>query len=239
MRTQQMYSSLIGRLEGDGRIDAIAHRVDRASASLGDGGVVQALRGDWLGHAAHPLMTDFPLGCWMSAGLLDLLGGRSARTAAQRLVGAGLLAVPATAMTGLADYRSVPDRGTRRVGAVHAVGNTVVAGLYFMSWRRRRAGAHAAGVVLGLAGGTLAWATGYLGGHMSFARGTGVGSRGTLDAGNGHDDLIGVEEAADLLTVPIDQVHDMVAEGMLTPVGGADSVLFAMSEVLAARQIGG
>jgi hypothetical protein len=41
----------------------------------------RALRGEWLGHALHPLMTDFPLGAWMSASLLDLFGPPQSREA--------------------------------------------------------------------------------------------------------------------------------------------------------------
>ena len=67
---------------------------------------------------------------------------------------------------------------------MHAVGNTFVLVLYAASWRSRRR-SRIRGVMWGLAGGSLAWATGYLGGHLSFARGVGVGPRGltSQDAG--------------------------------------------------------
>jgi hypothetical protein len=35
------------------------------------GPVKDALSGDWLGHALHPLLTDLPIGTWTSAVLLD------------------------------------------------------------------------------------------------------------------------------------------------------------------------
>lgn len=139
------------------------------------------LQGAWLGHALHPLMTDLPLGCWIGAGLLDLFGGRRGRDAAQRLVGAGLLFVPLTAASGLSDWSWDEDRRVQRVGVVHAVGNGVVGMAYLMSWRARRRGHHLRGVGWGLAGGGLAWATGYLGGHLSFGRSSGVGPRGGID----------------------------------------------------------
>ena len=50
------------------------------------------LRGEWLGHALHPTLTDVTLGTWTSATLLDLFGGRDSSAAAQRLIGTGLLA---------------------------------------------------------------------------------------------------------------------------------------------------
>ncbi|MDQ6642413.1 MAG: hypothetical protein M3Y66_07965, partial [Actinomycetota bacterium] len=48
------------------------------------------LRGGWLGHGVHPVLTDLPLGCWVSATLVDLVGGHQGRTAATRLVGIGV-----------------------------------------------------------------------------------------------------------------------------------------------------
>lgn len=91
------------------------------------------LRGDWLGDALHPLLTDFPVGCWLSAGLLDLVGGRGSRKASQRLIGFGLLMVPPTAAAGLSDWSRDQRPRVRRVGAVHAVGNVVASLLYLRS----------------------------------------------------------------------------------------------------------
>src|SRR5690606_20394771 len=100
-------------------------------------------------------------------------------TAAQRLTGLGLLTVPVTVATGLADWdRSSDDERVRRVGAVHAIANTAVSACYLASWWSRRSGHRARGIVLGLAGGVLAIGSGYLGGHLSFARAAGVEERG-------------------------------------------------------------
>ena len=55
---------LIGRLESDERWDQLADVLDDAGRPLADGPSGPALRGEWLGHALHPLMTDLPLGCW-------------------------------------------------------------------------------------------------------------------------------------------------------------------------------
>lgn len=153
------------------RIGAFADRV-----SAGTRGAV--LRGNWLGHAVHPLLTDFPLGCWLSAGLLDLSGAKKFRPAARRLVGLGVVLAVPTALTGLADYATIEDERASRVGVVHAIGNTGVLALYALSWRARRKGHHVRGVALAMAGGSGAWITGYLGGHLSFARQVGTGQRG-------------------------------------------------------------
>lgn len=140
------------------------------------------LRGTWLGHALHPLLTDFPLGAWASASFLDLFGGRAARPAARRLVGFGLLASLPTVATGLAEWQTVGGRGARRVGVVHAAVNTAAAALYASSWLARRRSAHARAVVLGVAGGVVATAGGYFGGHLTLVR-----KLGTADPAYGAD----------------------------------------------------
>jgi uncharacterized membrane protein len=232
----------IGRIERNERLDPVAGALGRAGAPLSSGRFGPVLRGEWLGHALHPLLTDLPMGCWLSAGLLDLVGGRSSRKAAQRLVGLGLLLVPPTAAAGMADWAPVTDPRSRRVGVVHAVGNTLVALVYFRSWRARRRGHHGRGRLLGFAAGLLAWGTGYLGGHLSFARGVGQGARGT-DRGDGGpitvdvaDDVVDLGEAARILDVPVEQVNAMVAEKMLRPIAGpAFSPRFLASEVRAVR----
>jgi uncharacterized membrane protein len=127
----------------------------------------ELLGGTWLGHALHPLLTDFPLGCWSSASLLDLLGGGRYAGAARRLVGLGLIASLPTAAAGLSDWSRLEKRD-RRVGLVHAQLNTLALVLYGASYlaRRRRGG----GVVLGVLGGLAATASGYLGGHLTTTR---------------------------------------------------------------------
>ncbi len=133
-----------------------------------------ALKAGPAGHALHPFLTDVPIGFWTSSMILDFVGGRSARPAAQRLIGLGLLSTLPTVVTGLAEFQDV-DREQGRVAAVHAGLNASAAGLYAWSYAARRRGAHSKGVLLGLAAGTAASVAGYLGGHMAIARK--VGSR--------------------------------------------------------------
>src|SRR5215207_1459639 len=78
--------SAVGEAENNARLDALVDVVARGASLVDHGRQAALLRGQWLGHALHPLLTDFPLGCWIGAGLLDLLGGRAARNRAQRLV---------------------------------------------------------------------------------------------------------------------------------------------------------
>lgn len=129
------------------------------------------LRTSVLGHSLHPPMTDLTLGCWTSALLLDLAGGQAARLAAQRLVGAGVLAGAATALTGTADWASMTGEA-RRIGAVHALATDVAIFCFMGSWVARRRGQHALGVALAVSGNAAGAAAGFLGGHLALARGT-------------------------------------------------------------------
>jgi uncharacterized membrane protein len=236
----------VDAIEANEALDPVVEQLGSIATRVGAGDRGEVLRGQWLGHAAHPLLTDFPLGCWASASLLDLLGGKRSRTGARRLIALGLAFVPVTAATGMADWAETEDPPVRRVGAVHAVGNTAVAALYFLSWRARHRGHHLRGVGLALAGGAGAWATGYLGGHLSFARGVGVGERGLHDElpsgahAIPHDpDLVGFSEAARLLEVEPAQIEAMVAGDLLVPADGSGTAaLFRRSDLMAARLTG-
>lgn len=125
-----------------------------------------------LGHSVHPVLTDLPLGCWTSASLVDLVGGRAGRGAATRLVGLGLLAAGPTAYAGLASWSRL-EGPERRLGAVHAVGNDVAILLFAASWFARVRGSHWKGVRLALLGNLATAAAGHLGGVLALEHGTG------------------------------------------------------------------
>jgi uncharacterized membrane protein len=162
--------ALMKHIEGTDALDEMAARL---SSWLPDwvlaGRGREILSGKWLGHSLHPLLTDFPLGCWASASLLDLLGLGRHRDAARRLVGLGLLASLPTAAAGLSDWSrlATPDR---RVGLVHAQLNTLVLALYGASYVQRRRHRSGHGIALGILGGVAATASGYLGGHLTTTR---------------------------------------------------------------------
>ncbi|HEV2784820.1 MAG TPA: Rieske (2Fe-2S) protein [Solirubrobacteraceae bacterium] len=140
------------------------------------GGVKDVISGTWMGHALHPLMTDVPVGAWTSATLLDLLGGRESRPAAQKLVGVGLAAAAPTAWAGWADWADTEPGNdpVRRVGMAHAIANVTAIALYGASLAARRRGAHATGVLFGLGGAGAMVAGGWMGGDLVFTRGVGV-----------------------------------------------------------------
>jgi uncharacterized membrane protein len=178
------FLAAVRRLESEERLDAVVTAFSPPARLLSRGTVRALLGGQWLGHALHPLLTDFPLGCWIGAGLLDLLPARASRPAAQRLVGLGVIFAVPTAAAGLSDWATVTDRRARRVGAAHALLNTGVAGSYLWSWSLRRRGRHGRGVAVAMVGASAAWVSGYLGGHMSLRQhvGTGDPSLHTADA---------------------------------------------------------
>src|SRR5688500_14986901 len=90
------------RIEASDALDAFASKLQFvARPLLARQKLVDALRGKWLGHSFHPLATDFPLGAWMSASLLDLIGGKGGRRPAEKLIAFGLTAALPTATAGL------------------------------------------------------------------------------------------------------------------------------------------
>jgi hypothetical protein len=165
----------------DGPADVLAGAADRL---LGAPALDRALRGAWLGHALHPLLTDFPLGAWIGAAVLDLAGGPGARPAARRLVGFGLAASIPTALSGVAEWRGT-GAPARRVGLVHAGLNVSALGFYAASFRARCRGSHGAGVALGLIGGAVATLGGHLGGHLSIGRKVGTTDPAFVSGGAG------------------------------------------------------
>jgi nitrite reductase/ring-hydroxylating ferredoxin subunit/uncharacterized membrane protein len=146
---------------------------DAVSRVLPRGLVKDALSGTWLGHPLHPMLTDIPIGSFTSATLLDLLAGRGAEPAADILVGIGVAASLPTAAAGMSDWADTygPDQ---RIGVVHAASNVAGIALYAASLLARRRGNRGAGTSLGLLGMGVLTLGGYLGGHLSYARGIGV-----------------------------------------------------------------
>ena len=162
------------RLEATDAIDRVAGPAYRTVTSvLPSGPVKDVLHGVWLGHPLHPALTDLPIGFWTSAFVLDLVGGRPARPAADALVGVGVATALPTAAAGLADWSDM-DKPERRSGLVHAAANVAATALYGLSYLARRRGHRTGGVMLGLAGATAATAGAFLGGHLAYRRGAGV-----------------------------------------------------------------
>jgi nitrite reductase/ring-hydroxylating ferredoxin subunit/uncharacterized membrane protein len=192
-------SSAIGALESVEALDPTALKLAEAVRSAVPVGAPRdALSGTWLGHALHPLLTDVVVGSFVSATLLDLLGGDDTGRASERLIEVGLATSVPTVASGLTDWALtvLGDRRTRPVGLAHASANLTASALYLASLAARRRGARGRGKLLALAGSAVLSAGGFLGGHLSFTRGVGVnqtafdegpGDWTTVDAGELED----------------------------------------------------
>ncbi|MFN2591717.1 MAG: DUF2231 domain-containing protein [Candidatus Dormibacteria bacterium] len=162
---------LARRVEEASSLDTACGPLTRATGKLLTNRTLDgALGGTWLGHALHPLLTDFPLGMWMSTSYLDLIGGEDERAGAEGLLLGGIAAALPTMAAGWRDWFHADGRA-RRVGIVHATVNTSAWLLYTSSYVYRRYGRHRAAMLLAVSGGVLANVGGYLGGHLSLVLG--------------------------------------------------------------------
>jgi uncharacterized membrane protein len=168
--------TIMSKLEAASALDESSRAAGEAvRRAIGTGPLKEALRGSWMGHALHPLLTDTVIGTWTSGLLLDLTGS----TGGDRLVAAGILCSIPTALTGSSDWADAEaaNPAARRVGAVHAVANVAALGLQVASLAARRRDARARGVALSLVAGGLLGVSGYLGGHLSYVDRVGIGVR--------------------------------------------------------------
>lgn len=168
---------VLSRVGTNRNLDPLAQAVRGAVAEVvGSQAAKDVLRGTWLGHALHPLLTDFTAGPWMSASFLDLLGPKGSSPAARRLVGLGLIAAVPTLLSGFVDWQET-EGSERRVGLVHAGTSSLATLLYGCSFLARRRGNERGGVILGLLGGAVAFCDGYLGGDLALVGRVGEGRR--------------------------------------------------------------
>ena len=170
-------NSAVGALESVEALDPAALKLADAVRNVVPVGAPRdALSGTWLGHALHPLLTDVVIGSFVSATVLDLLGGDDTGRASERLIEVGLVTSAPTVASGLTDWALtvLGDRRTRPVGLAHATANLTASTLYAASLVARRRGARGRGKLLGVAGGAVLSVGGLLGGHLSFTRGVGV-----------------------------------------------------------------
>jgi nitrite reductase/ring-hydroxylating ferredoxin subunit/uncharacterized membrane protein len=210
------------RLEQIDSLDQIADPVQRAvEGAVSPGSPLnEGLSGTAFGHPLHPPLTDVVIGAWTGAVVLDLVGGKRGRAAADRLILIGLVSATPTLATGLNDWSTLYG-GTRRVGVVHAGTNIVAAGLFGSSWLVRKRGRRLVGKGLALAGFGALTFTGFLGGHLSYRRGVGVDHTAFL-------------EAPGEWTPVADETSVKESEPMLVEVAGVDVMLVRQGDELCA-----
>jgi uncharacterized membrane protein len=167
-------TSLTDRLESAQGLDGLVGGIRKVADQLvSEPGRASVLRSGLVGHALHPVLTDVPLGAWISAAVLDWTGGPQMRPASRRLIGLGNAAYLPTAVTGLAEYAGL-DARSQRVASVHAVANNVALGLNIASWVARRNERHGLGRLLTAGAMTVGGFGAYLGGHLAIGKRAGT-----------------------------------------------------------------
>jgi nitrite reductase/ring-hydroxylating ferredoxin subunit len=141
---------------------------DAVQSILTNRTVKDALHGVWLGHALHPALAQFTLGSFLSASLLDAVGGRERGSTA--LITAGLVGTVPTVAAGWADYADGHEE-QQRVGVVHAALNAAAVACYAGALVVRARGGGGRGLTA--VGGALSGFSAYLGGHMAFRQALG------------------------------------------------------------------
>ncbi len=167
-----MLRQMLTRLEQARSLDPAIEKLQKiVTSAVRPQALKDLLHGTWLGHPLHPVLVQVPVGSFVSAAVLDLIPG--GRKSATTLIALGTAsAVPAIA-AGWTDWSEMT-KDRRRVGLVHAAANTVALGLYVGSLSARFSGRPARGKALAWAGLSVAGASAYLGGHLSYAQGGGM-----------------------------------------------------------------
>src|SRR3954451_25006415 len=95
------FDPLVRKLEAAEFLDAPAKAIAKQVRSgFLPRAIKETLSGTWLGHALHPMLTDVVIGSFLSATMLDLLGGDEDGRAGERLIALGIAAYGPTALSG-------------------------------------------------------------------------------------------------------------------------------------------
>lgn len=161
----------LDRLERTTVADPAIRVVQRGIRSLPLGGMRDLLRGRLLGHPVHPVLVQVPIGCWLSASVLDF----APRThhAAATLTAVGLAGVAPAAVAGWVDWADLPPEQAR-VGLVHAASNVAAVACYTASLAARLRGRSARGRLWALSGMAAVAVSGALGGHVAYRQAVGA-----------------------------------------------------------------
>lgn len=160
------FAAIPDRITEVGALDGVGAALTTASERSGIGALAERAR-KLLGHSAHPMLVDLPIGFWTSACTLDAMAGRvrGTRRAAELMVAAGVLTAVPAIVSGLGELPGM-DVKSRRVAAVHACTNALATALFTASWMARRRGG--SGVRSAAAGASVATFGGLLGGWLAF-----------------------------------------------------------------------
>ncbi|MCJ0869748.1 DUF2231 domain-containing protein [Streptomyces sp. AP-93] len=163
----------LGAIERASGADRAVRALQQGIRTLPLGAVRDVLRGRQLGHPLHPVLVQVPVGCWLSAGVLDAVPG--GQPAATMLTAVGLAGAGPSAVAGWVDWAELP-LPRARVGLAHAVSNVAVIACYTVSLSARMRGHTLKGRGWSLAGLAALAVSGALGGHVAHGP-TGQSSR--------------------------------------------------------------
>ncbi|MFF1516123.1 DUF2231 domain-containing protein [Streptomyces sp. NPDC058305] len=158
----------LARLESSTEMDPAIGALRQGIRNLPLGDVRDLLRGRPLGHPVHPVLVQVPIGCWLSAAVLDI--APTGRSAPIILTAVGLTGIAPAVAAGWADWADLPPEQAR-VGLAHAVTNVAAVAFYTASLAARLRGRSARGKLWSLGGLTAVAVSGALGGHVAYRRG--------------------------------------------------------------------
>lgn len=149
-------------------------------------GLLNFLKGKWLGHPLHPILVHVPMAMWPGALVFDLLsqweiGGNVAVRLSFCAIAFGLAASLLAVPTGLVDWAGIKkEKPAWKIGLYHMVLNLVVALLFAVNlglrWQTFRQATTVAATPLALSilGTLLLLGSAYLGGMMVYQYGISV-----------------------------------------------------------------
>ncbi|MCY0917419.1 hypothetical protein OS965_04395 [Streptomyces sp. H27-G5] len=161
----------LDRIEHATQADPAVRALQKVIRSLPLGGARDHLRGRALGHPVHPVLVQVPIGCWLSAAVLDFVPG--AQCGATVLTAVGLAGVAPAAVAGWVDWADLPPEQAR-VGLAHAASNAVAVTCYVIALTNRLGGRRTKGRLWSMAGLTAVAVTGALGGHVAYRQAVGA-----------------------------------------------------------------
>ncbi|MFF4297286.1 DUF2231 domain-containing protein [Streptomyces vinaceus] len=169
--TSTWWLTTLDRLERTTGADPAIRVLQRGIRSLPLGRMRDLLRGRPLGHPVHPVLVQVPIGCWLSASVLDVVPG--AKHASTTLTAVGLAGVAPAAVAGWVDWADLPPEQAR-VGLAHAVSNVAAVVCYAASLTARLRGRSAKGRLWSVGGLTAVAISGALGGHVAYRQAVGA-----------------------------------------------------------------
>jgi len=135
------------------------------------------LHGTWMGHPLHSVLTDMTIGAWVFSFVLDLLSlsnqSKGIQRSADTLLNIGNISATTTALAGLTDYSTIPERAVT-TGATHGLLNTLALGTSLASALLRKKGKRGQGILFSSLSSGILLISAWLGGELAYRYKVGV-----------------------------------------------------------------